>query len=123
MRLEKRETLAVYSMLSQAYQNVQDIENANINIAKGVKMASDRVKLCEHFLEGATVTGNIDLALWWADECIRIEPNNGDLYNIRGLLYSMKGEHAIAIASYKSAVELGAPVFYKTSLYHKIMNK
>jgi len=130
LSLEKRETLAAYSMRSQVYQNLKEIDNAKKDIARGVEIAADRVKLCEYFLEIALNTGNTDLALWWTDECIRIEPKNGDLYNIRGIIYIMKflmhdTKDALEMANvdFKKAVELGAPEYYGTSVYRRILGE
>ena len=108
--LERRETLEAYLSRSQAFHKIKDMESAMNDVSRGVEIASDRLLLSECVEDRF---GNTNFVLMWIDECINQEPENGDLYFIRGVVYDKKKDIQQAHANYKKAVELGANKYGK----------
>jgi tetratricopeptide (TPR) repeat protein len=113
--IEKHETLEAYVRRCLMYQKKGDMENVKRDIERGIAMTSNITMLCESLCENAIAIKNYELILMWIEEGLKHEPNNGDLYYLRGFVYEMTEKKKEAIDDYKKAIELNAAKYFETA--------
>lgn len=96
-----------YNSLAISYMGIQNFDKALYNAKKLVEIEPNAENYA--ILAGAYYFyGNIQSAFEFIDKAITLNPNNAEMYSIRGQLYQEVGNHSAAQVDFEKAKKLGS---------------
>lgn len=100
-----------YNFLSKIYMAEKDTANALVTLQAGRQKYPADANLMLDQLNIYLVSGRDKEALGMIDQAIALDPNNANLYSVKGNINDKAGNQEVAIASYKKAIELNPQYF------------
>ena len=97
--------------LGDLYYRKVDLPKAEIEFTKAARLAPDSTKARLKLAELSLVQREYAEAMRWANDALRIDDQNAKAYFLKGWIHREAGDTALAISSYRTAVERD-PGFY-----------
>jgi tetratricopeptide (TPR) repeat protein len=109
-RIEKDNVAEAYRLYSAASLALaeQDFDKASGFLSRAVELDPSSAHLCVSLAGAHRKSGDMEAAFMQGRECLRLHPENSEIYAFLGDLYATDGDDDAAVDHYLKALEIGS---------------